>query len=508
MNPNGHTGRLAPHNGEYVGTIEVVILRCYPGEVTSSAEPSSLGSSLQSTPEPAKQPKQPPKPKQSKELEKATPPSSSDDSSSSSSDDDSSDSGPGAMGGMSDGADDRPQGVQSNVGFGGDMAGDDDPPAKRSNPHQRSLNPSGSNQGGYIPKSQRGSAVGKKDRDSWGGSNTSRQHFNQDWGNYNSQTGRNHSPEPQAPAGRNSKGNSPIFSRRTPSPKAEAVASTKNSPQMNVPVPVGQASPAIVINVNHGGISPATSVLPPAAPTVNSWALSDKEGEVANQKNSSGSSGSSGSKSGPDAFKGHKKKASWAMNMPGGWEASNVESQANSTGWDDNGDNGAQANDGWNNADDQKQNNNNSWGNNGESSTQPNDNWGATTSGAQESNIGWNNGSGNNHNNSGWNNNGNSAQHTSDWSWGNAANEKEEPQSWGGAIEKENGWDMPKKSPGGSQGKAASDKSNGFPNYTMDFTQSPNNTSTSGQERPTDLSVWPSNEPTMNNAPEPAQPLG
>lgn len=505
MNSNGHTGRLAPHNGEHVGTIEVVVLRCYPGEVTSSAEPSSLGSSSQSTPEPAKQPKQPPTPKEPKFPEKATSPSSSDDSSSDSGDDSSSDSVPGAMGGMFDGADDGLHGVPSNMGFGGDMAWDDDPPPKQNSPHQWGADPSGLNQGGYIPRSQRGSAVGKKDRDSWGGSNTSRQHFNQDWGKYSSQVGRNNSPEPQATAGRNSKGNSPSFSRHTPSPKAEANPSTKYSPQVNVPVPVGQASPAIVINVNHG---PLSSVLPPAAPTVNSWALSDKQGEKANEKNSSGSSGSSGSKSGSDSFKGHKKKASWAMNMPGGWGASNVESQANSTGWDDNGDNGAQANDGWTNVNDQKQDNNVSWGNNGESSAPQDDIWGPTTSGAQENNTGWNNGNGDNQNNSGSNNNEKGAQQTNDWSWRNAANEKEEPQSWGGANEKENGRDVPKKIPSGSQGKAASDESNGFPNYTMEFTQSPNNTSTSGQERPTDSNAWPSNEPTMNSAPEPAQPLG
>lgn len=506
----------------------MVVLRCYPGDISRSAE----GSSPESSPESATQPKKSsePKPKEKpKEPEKVTPPSSSDSSSSFSSSDSGSNAGfPEAIGGIFDGADDRHQRVPDNIGLGGDMAWDDDPQPRHKSPRQWGAPVSRPKKAGYIPPSQRGSAVGKKDDDSWGGSNTSRQHFNQDWGIYSSHVGGNQSPEPQATAGRSSKETSPVFSKH----KTSTIVGTQNSPHVNVPAPAGQSSPAIVINVNHGTVTPASvapSVLAPAAPTENSWALPDKQSDKGSEKNSNGSNGSNGSKNGSKRAWGHKKKESWAMNMPGGWGASNVESQANSAGWDDNGGNGAQPNEEWNNGNDQPQEGNDSWQNNGGSGPQGNDSWGATTGGAQETNTGWNtngNGNGNGQDDSGWNNNGNGGgqdisgwdnagnggnqgnkedsgvEHTTGWNMGNAGGKQDEAQSWVGATEKRNGWDMPRKKKNGSQGKAASDKSNGFPKYTMEFTQSPNNMSTTSQDKSTGLTGDP------NNASVHAPPLG
>ena len=555
--PSEHAGPLAVFNGEYVGTIEVVVLRCYPGEVSSSAEHSSLVSSPQSPnhvktsnkpetskgsqkPKDQQKPKEPQKPKDPK---KATPSTSADDDSSSSTDDTNSDDNPPkAMGSMVDGADERPHGAPSTLVFGGDMARDDDPPPRKNSPRRGRGSNSGLFKRGYIPKSQRGSPGGKKSDNSWGGSSIS-QHFNDDWETYNPPGGRN-SPEPQATAGRNSKQKSPNLSKRTTSPGVSANPSLKNSPQVNVPVPAGQPSPAIIINVNHGGVSPASiapSVLAPDAPTVHGWALREGQNEKANEKNSSASGGSSGSKNGSEGFKEHKKKASWAMNMPGGWGASNVESHANSTGWNDNPDNGAQPDDGWNNGNNNQQDKNDCWNNNGESSEQQGNNYGATTSGAQKTNTDWNNngndenkekngwndngngdnenggswdingnGNGDSKNEDGWNNNGTTAAPTSGWSWGNAGKEKEneEPQAWGGAIEKKNGWDMPKKEDNGFQGKAASEKSSVFPKHNMEFTRLPNVMSTTGKDKPADPNTWPNNEATLNYAPQQAPIAG
>ncbi len=497
------------------------MLRCYPGEVSRSAE----GSSPESSPESATQSKKSTELKKPKEPEKATPPSSSETSSSSS--DSGSNAGfPEAIGGLFDGSDDRLHGVPDKMVFEGDMAWGDDLQPRQKSPRQWGAPVSRPKKAGYIPPSQRGSAVGKKDDNSWGGSNTSRQHFNQDWRIYSSQIGGNNSTEPQVTAGRSSKENSPVFSKHKTSP----IVGTQNSPPLNVPAPAGQSSPAIVINVNHGTVTPASvapSVLAPAAPTENSWALPDKHSDKGSQKNSNGSNGSNGSKNGSNGAWGHKKKESWAMDMPGGWGASNVESQANSTGWDDNGGNGAQTNEDWNNGTDQPQEGNNGWENNGESAPQVNHSWGATTGEAQESNTGWNtNGNGNGQVNSCWDNNGNGGgrnnsgrdhngsgdiqennegngnEHTSGWNWGNAGSKKDETRSWGGATEKKNGWDMPKKNKNGSHGKATSDKSNGFPKYTMEFTQSPNNMSTTSQDKFT----GPTSDP--NNAQVHAPPLG
>ena len=417
------------------------------------------------------------------------------------------------MTGVFDGADDHFLEVPGNMIFGGDMARDDDPPLRHGGSIQWGANASGSNKnkGRYIPPSQRGSTVKRKDDDSWGGSNISRDHFNEDWGKYSSRISRNNSPEPQAAARRNSTEKSPSFGKRMTSATDVANQGKTQSPQVNVPVAAGQSSPAIIINVNHGGVSPASiapSVLAPAAPTVNSWALSDEQNEKEGDKNSSESNDSSSSKNGSVGFKGHRKKESWAMNMPGGWGASNVESRANSNGWNENGDNEAQPNKGWTNTKDQPENNNDGWNNNGESGAQKKDQWGATASGAQENNVGWkNNGSNGNQDNSGWGNNGKGAKLSDDWNCGNAGNEQAVSQSWGGPTEQKNGWDMPKKSKIESQAKAASDKSNGFPKYTMEFTQSPN-MGTAGQVNPPDLTTWPGNEAAANNTPEQAQISG
>ena len=543
--PNEHAGPLAVFNGEYVGTVEVVVLRCYPGEVSSSGEHSSL-----SSPKSPKQVKISTKPEISKEPKKATPPNSSDDASSSSSDESDGDDSPrGATGSMVDGADEYLRGIPINMMFGGDMARDDDPPRRQNSPRKWGGGASGSFKRGYVSRSQRGSPTAKKRGNSWDGSNISH-HFNDDWGKYSSLEGRD-SPEQEATAGRNSKENSPILSKHRASPKIGDNPSTKNSPQINAPVPVGQSSPAIIINVNHGAVSPASIAPSVHAPTVDSWALPNEQNDKPDEKKSSSSSGSSRSKQGSERFRGHKKKESWAMNMPGGWGASNVGSHGNSTGWNDNQDDGAQPDNDWNNENDKQQENNDSWKNNGESSAQPNDSWGAASGGAQETNAGWNNngndgdgdnqetntgwknnnnskgehqestgwdnngnsenktnsgwsnnGNGGNNGDSGWNNNGTTAAPTSGWSWGNVGKEKEkeEPQTWVGTIEKKNGWDMPKKDNNGSEGKAASEKSTGIPKYTKEFTQSPNVMSTISQHRPADPNTWPSNEAALNNA--------
>lgn len=497
------------------------MLRCYPGEISRSAE----GSSPESSPESATQSKKSAELKKPKAPKKATSPSSSEPSSSSS-DSDSNAGLPEAMGGLFDGADDRPLGVPDKMVFERDKAGDDDLQSKQKSPRQWAAPFSRPKKARYIPPSQRGSVVGRNDDSSWAGSNTSRQHFNQDWGIYSSQIGANNSSEPQVTAGRSSKENSPVFGKHKTSP----IVGTQNSPQVNMPAPAGQSSPAIVINVNHGTVNPSSvtpSVLAPAAPTENSWALPDKHSDKGSQKNSNGSNGSNGSKNRSDGVWGHKKKESWAMDMPGGWGASNVGSQANSTGWDDNGGNGAQANEDWNNGNDQPQDGNNGWENNGESAPQVNESWGSTAGGAQESSTGWNtNGNGNGQANSGWDNigngggrntsswdrngsggfqedkEGNGNEHTSGWNLGDAGSKINEAQSWGGATEKKNGWDMPKKNKNASHEKATSDKSNGFPKYTMEFTQSPNNMSTTSQDRVT----GPASDP--NNAQVHAPPLG
>ena len=537
--PSEHGGRLAPFNGEYVGTIDVVVLRCYPGAVSNYAETSSADitpPSENST-----------KSKKPKELEKVTTPTSSDfPSSSSDSDSDSSDSVSGVIGDKLDGADDRPLGYPSTMMFGGDMALDDDPPPRHNSPQKWGAGSSGRKKTNYVPPSQRGSPARKRDNDSWGDSNVSRQHFNEDWRKYSSQigsqTGRNNSAEPHGEPGRKSKENSPVLSKHTTSPTVATTTRKHNSPQANVPVPAGHASPAIVINVNHAPVSP-TSIPPitaPIEPTVGSWDLPEKHSDKGSDENSNESKDSSGSNDGGNRSWGHKKKKSWAMDMPGGWRASNVESQANSTGWEENQESGDQANDEWGNANDKPEQYNDGWDNNEENGARHNNSWGPTTAGAPENKPGWNNYSNNdhrgdtswgnnnnsneNHNggihgNSNWDNTGNGGnsenqggnggQQTSGWNWGNAGNEKKDnAQIWGGAFEKKNGWDMPKKNRTESHGQAASDKSNAFPKYPMEFTQSPNNMGGAGQDKSAVPTPWPSNENTVDNAPAQATTLG
>ena len=484
--------------------------------------------------------------KEPKKSYKMTTPSSSGTSSSSSSDTDSSNNISRAIGGVFDGPDDRPYVGPVNMNFGRDITADDNLPPKNNSPQKLGPSSGEPRKYRYIPPSQRGLRRSRRDNDTWGDSNVSQQHFNEDWGKYSSQIGGNNSPEPQATAGRKSKENSPMLSKHAFSPADGTKPGEINPQQVNVPVPAGQASPAIIINVNHAPVLPAVvtpGVQAPPAPTIGSWDLPDEHKEKGSEKNSNESNDSSGSKNEGNRSSEHKKERSRAMEMPGAWGTSNVESQATSNGWNENENEntGDQANDNWGYSNNEEQENNNSWNGNEGDGERGSEGWGPTTAGAPENNTSWNNKNGNNenhdtaqgnnswghsnnnidnndgniHGNSGWGNHGKGitqpntggtgAQQNSGWNCGNVSHQKDKAQSWGGAFEKKNGWDMPKKSSFESQGKDASDKFRVSPKYTMEFTQSPNNTNTASQENPAAPATGPGNE---NAAPDRAPIAG
>ena len=255
----------APHDGEYVGMIEVVVLRCHPVSAHADAgkapEPQSRPSKTATVSMPA-----------GIFSKVATSLPLSDDSSASSET-----SGP--FIGMFDGAGDEALREGTIMPFGGD-AGWDNPLPQKSRGVQKSgassARPDETVNKPVNEGSGSGSATGSVLNSQWHGRNQSRCHFNQDW----SQSGR---PSSQISQSRNSpqtqaqgKGGGATGKEAA----SRSVSGSKLSAPGNAGEPVRsgptvQGTPTVVMNTNQADLLPGRWGVRPASSAVSevdSWA--------------------------------------------------------------------------------------------------------------------------------------------------------------------------------------------------------------------------------------------
>ena len=338
----------APHNAEYLGTIEVVVLRCYPAAIGGNSlfKRAATPTSLEDQPE----------------RTKYVYPTVSSDSSSDSDDEDSEDSSDSEFGGLFDGTCDVSPNPFSSMAFGGDATwetGDGWNDAFH-----------GSSTGNRNPASKQEWNLATADTGSppqWDTRTSSTtNHFSHDWIKP-SQTTRE-------PAQHLLSGGVTHGSRN----RLRSSSSHHSSPApMNLNEWSGgnanQPSPAIVINVNHG--SPSSKFGPPSVasswksgslppnlqPASNSYQPPQGNNNSPNGSNHSGSSKSDSNRSGSkhsgnsDGSKKNSGGSGWqaaggqneswdaeAPHMPGSWDATNDKPQANTwnndnmmsnTGW-------------------------------------------------------------------------------------------------------------------------------------------------------------------------------
>lgn len=486
-----------PHDGEYVGTIEVVVLRCL------CTEASNANISQHQIIE-AKFPAQTLDSNRFKWFEpKTTLRQSSDDDSWSSS------SSASAAGGMFDGACDYATNPTGSMAFGGDMAWDDPSPSQDQPQEWRS----GSKVSSHDPENSLskgpGPNIGKGGPHQPGARDRSQDRFSQDWGPTRSENKRSHSsPNSQA----NVEQTSSSAKNRTSSsivPRHSPAGSAVNRTGPNDPAAVD--APAVVININHG----------PRPRREQTWTEASEVGSVndgvpwhnvgQDDKNGQSQHGEKRSPNGSVDHEGSKKSINGGGNwqaqpayggnggdggysrpdnwetaqptMPGGWDASNDQHQANDIGWDNNQSNNDTT---WKATNERSQDNDNNWntnenhnngwdvqGNNGA------DTWENSNTQGQGKNNGWNakdNGSApgwdlSNQQNQGQNQqwspdeNNNAAQNNwaggGGWNGGNNQQNDNSPgnnqdpaaQSWGGK-EEDNNWAGPNQPEAGTTGAA------------------------------------------------------
>ena len=357
----------APYNAEYVGTIEVVVLRCYsaPVEANHSFKRAATFAA----------------PKGQAEKNKYVYPGVSSDSASNNDDTTSENGSDSGFGGLFDGSCDVSSNRLPGMAFGGDATWDNG--ENWDNGAQNTWN-----QGNNAPHS---SLTGNNDNANTGWNlatannrgppqwdtraNSTSNHFSNDWNNPSQDT--------QEPV--NDHGSRTSRNHLRPS------SSHHNSP---APVNINewpggnpsQPSPAIIINVNHG--PPSVNIGPPSVPDsgkvgslpANFQPLSDTNlrqqghntspnGSNRSGSNTSGSSNGSKKHNGGNSWQATARpNDAWgaeAPNMPGAWNASNDRPQGDT--W-----NNDNANTGWNSEshrqNDQGQRNGDYWNNGGANS--------------------------------------------------------------------------------------------------------------------------------------------
>lgn len=271
--------RLAPHDAQYVGTIEVVVLRCYPTQPSTNLAPSRFVAESVRLAQPE---------------EHSSPLAADTDTSSSSSSDKestSSDSVASVMAGMFDGTADYAGDSSRSFSFGGDMA----------------LDQPSANHGKYQPRRSpyTGSNLGNADTRQSGNPSAVPIRYDQFYDSPDPQRWRNRVvPDPKGQNHENNKGRNPSSSsvrhsnyepnknhsdsqnrvaQNSPSTRAQRTpsgndsndrfstsnrsrnshtgnAATRTSPTSAWVQPQGppaQAAPAVVINVSHGTPQPA-----------------------------------------------------------------------------------------------------------------------------------------------------------------------------------------------------------------------------------------------------------
>ncbi|SLM40724.1 hypothetical protein LPUS_11565 [Lasallia pustulata] len=256
-------GHKAPHGAEYVGMIEVVVLRCHP----VSAQPDA-GNVPVPQPRSSKAPTEPMP--VGKLLKVATSLPLSDDSSVSSET-----SGP--FIGTFDGANDEAPREGTVMPFGGDAGWDKPMPQKSKGTQQTQASLASPAASASKPLNEgSGSAAGALIHPQWHGRNQSQSHFRQDWGQSrrpSSQISQSRSsPQMQA----QSKSDGVIGNEAA----TGSVSGSKQSALGNNGEPVrsgttGQGTPSVIININQVESPPGlwgARTLSPAVSEVDSWA--------------------------------------------------------------------------------------------------------------------------------------------------------------------------------------------------------------------------------------------
>lgn len=387
-NPGAALESPAPHDAEHVGTIEVVVLRCYPAssEEKLSSKSASRGQLVG----------------------ELAPEESSDSSSEESPSDNGSES---EFGGLFDGTGDERHNMPKSLPFGGDATSDQ--PSYWNNVEQQNSWNQGENSYAWgdandSPNANALPTPGKK----WGSSpapsprwerraSTSSNHFSEDW-NKPSQAAQEAA---QPGSSRHSNHGSRRSGRSSSSNHNARVVSTNNNWEANSPA---QPSPAIVINVNQ---SPAGSRFGPPSVAegwvqrplpanlqqslgfsqpiqghVNSPHSSNNSGSNKSGSNHSGSNKSNGSQNqnsgGNDwQFSGGQTEGWGAavQKLPGAWGESNNKPQEtsdwnnnNGTNWDKNNNGGGTA---WNEPNNQSPNGQNNGNGNTWNTTGENEGW-------------------------------------------------------------------------------------------------------------------------------------
>lgn len=275
--------RLTPYDAQYIGTIEVVILRCYPTQISPRITPSSV--ITESVPFARSQ-----EPRGPLAVDSDTAPSSSSDEESSNSD------GVGSvMGGMFDGANDHREHYDCGS-FGGDMALDQSSPNQgktqpRRSPYVGSTFEKGENRhsGNHsntpiryehvydTPNSQKWHNRVAPDRSGQNQENIKPQSFSSSSGRHNHPEHGNNTPNSQNRVSRTSPGtkshapysgndsnersSASYPSRHSPAGSA-AVRSSSSATWVQPQGPPAPVAPAVVINVTHG--TPNSANLVPA----------------------------------------------------------------------------------------------------------------------------------------------------------------------------------------------------------------------------------------------------
>lgn len=327
----------APHNAEHVGTIEVVVLRCYPASVE---EKLSLKSASRE-----------------QRVRNLTPEESSDSSSEDSPSEDGSES---EFGGLFDGASDERSNMPKSLPFGGDATADQ--PSDWNNGEQNSWNQrenayawggaNNSPNANELPASGNGWGSAPAPSPRWDThASSSSNHFSEDWNRPSQAT----QEAAQPGSSRHSNHGSRRSGRSSSSNHNTRALNTSNTWGASDPA---QPSPAIVINVNQ---SPAGSRFGPPS-VAEGWAerplpanLIQGHGNSPNGSNSSSSKKSGSNKSngsqnnnsgGNDWQASGGQTEDWGATtpaVPGAWGESNDKPQEtsdwnnnNGTNWDNN----------------------------------------------------------------------------------------------------------------------------------------------------------------------------
>lgn len=236
----------APYDAEHVGTIEIVVLRCFPREESIFPKPPTRPNNIKSIP---------------KVVKEATPKASANDSSDDTPSDDGSQS---AFGGLFDGAGELPSSVPLMLTFGGDASWEQD--NDRKNGGQSSWNRESNSQawnGANNDGNEWETAAVNDSSPRWDiRRNPASDHFSQDW-NQPSRVPQE-AAEQSSTSHHNNHGSRRSGRSFSNQHNNSSALDTNNNWATGNP---GQPSPAIIINVNQ---SPSLSRVGPPS-VADSW---------------------------------------------------------------------------------------------------------------------------------------------------------------------------------------------------------------------------------------------